>query len=207
MSEQINAKTLWKKHKPEIVLSIIGSLIASFIFQIAGSAPDIGKSFLETILNYVFSSASMMDEQALITLFFTMTFIFVIIYTLTNTIIKISSLNNKDNKIPRDTENPEKALQKLNKKIDILEKRIKKSGIMVIITTILLSIHLIITIIAPAIINAGFKNNITMIKPYTDSQTVMMLESDWIRMKSKDNYDKIYDIINQIKEENGLPRK
>ena len=59
----------------------------------------------------------------------------------------------------------------------------------------------------PIFLNSSFDSDIKMIKPYTDNKTVMMLESDWTRMKSKDDYDKIYETINRIKKENDLPKK
>lgn len=86
----------------------------------------------------------------------------------------------------------------------------KKKGKTGIVPTIILFIYLIVFVIIeiiPTFILNDFNRDIIMIKPYTDNKTVMMLESDWTRMKSKDDYDKIYDTINRIKDENNLPKK
>lgn len=46
--------------------------------------------------------------------------------------------------------------------------------------------------------------DMTMITPYTDDQTLSLLRSDWTRMESKEDYQMIYQTINEIKGENGL---
>lgn len=207
MTKHNNALSLWKKHKIEIIISIIASTIFTVLCQIVRKVPVIGKSVIETIINYVYSSSSVMDEQALVILFITISIFFAITYVLSSSIVRIITLNKEDEKVSLKEENPEKEIQMLSKKIAILRRKIKKSSFKLIAMTLLLSVHLSITIITPAIINMKFKNDLTVIKPYTDNKTFMMLESDWIRMKSKDDYDKIYDTINRIKDENNLPKK
>ena len=207
MTKHNNALSLWKKHKIEIIISIIASTIFTVLCQIVRKVPVIGKSVIETIINYVYSSSSVMDEQALVILFITISIFFAITYVLSSSIVRIITLNKEDEKVSLKEENPEKEIQMLSKKIAILRRKIKKSSFKLIAMTLLLSVHLSITIITPAIINMKFKNDLTVIKPYTDNKTFMMLESDWTRMKSKDDYDKIYDTINRIKDENNLPKK
>lgn len=63
-----------------------------------------------------------------------------------------------------------------------------------------------ISVFIPLSISQNFSRDITMIKPYADNHTVLVLESEWIRMRSKDDYNRIYDVINQIKTANNLPK-
>lgn len=90
---------------------------------------------------------------------------------------------------------------------DSSAKKKRKTGIFPIIILIIYLIVFVIIEIIPTFILNDFNRDIVMIKPYTDNKTIITLESDWTRMKSKDDFDKIYDTINQIKKENGLTKK
>lgn len=44
------------------------------------------------------------------------------------------------------------------------------------------------------------------IAPYVEEAEIIQLKSDWVCMRSKSEYDKIYKIIDQVKEEYLLPK-
>lgn len=87
------------------------------------------------------------------------------------------------------------------------EEKQKKVSKFPVIFAILYVLFSVITIVIPTNLSKAFERDIKMIKPYSDEETVMLLESDWTRMKSKADYDKIYETINHIKEENNLPKQ
>ena len=115
-------------------------------------------------------------------------------------ITNIKKETDKDNK-------QEKIIDYLDSEVEAIEKKVNRSGKLLMITVIIYILVVVLTTIIPMNLLNSFEYNIKMIKPYTDNKTVMMLESDWTRMRSKNDYDKIYDTINQIKEANGLPKK
>lgn len=90
---------------------------------------------------------------------------------------------------------------------DSSSKNARRRSKLPIIMTLILIVYVIVTVIIPVYLLDSFNHDIKMITPYADSKTIMMLESDWTRMRSKDDYDKIYDTINRIKDENNLPKK
>lgn len=91
----------------------------------------------------------------------------------------------------------------LNEEVDTEKTSYKRIWLLVVIILLYSFIYLIM--IRPLMILNDFNRDIKMIKPYTDSKTITMLESDWTRMQSKDDYDSIYETINRIKDDNNLP--
>ena len=49
-----------------------------------------------------------------------------------------------------------------------------------------------------------FSRDITKIAPYVEERDIKLLQSDWVRMRSKSDYDEIYEKINEIVETNEL---
>jgi len=70
--------------------------------------------------------------------------------------------------------------------------------------TILYSIFITVYMYAPRATKASFDNAITKITPYTEVHEINMLRSDWVRMKSRDDYHIIRDRINLIVEKYDL---
>lgn len=100
-------------------------------------------------------------------------------------------------------------IKKIDEEIKLLKSQVEKKHKHKILPTILgifIFIFTYITEIIPISLLNDFNRDIKMIKPYTDNKTVLLLESDWTRMKSKDDYDKIYETIDKIKEEHNLPK-
>ena len=50
-----------------------------------------------------------------------------------------------------------------------------------------------------------FKQDIVKITPYVEEQEINQLESYWACMRSKAEYDAIYEYIDKMKTENDLP--
>ena len=92
-------------------------------------------------------------------------------------------------------------------KVSKVKKKTNFARLNLFISTVLFVTHSIVFIYIPVGIHMNFNRDITIIKPYTDTQTILLLESDWARMKSKEDYDKIYQVINEVKENNNIPKR
>jgi hypothetical protein len=51
-----------------------------------------------------------------------------------------------------------------------------------------------------------FEQDMIKIAPYIEAEQVTHLRSDWVCMRSQADYDEIYDVINQVIEDNNLPK-
>ena len=58
--------------------------------------------------------------------------------------------------------------------------------------------------IMPCIANITFNRNIVLISPYVETHDIEKLKSDWLRMKTKSDYNEITNHINGIIQENHL---
>ena len=212
-------KDSWNNNKKEIIVGLITSAIWGIGITIVKSAPQMGKTFLGTIINVIYSCASKISLNSIIN------YILLMISGLLTAVAFIPLLDRylnkkfktRENRIKQEINNikeeknndnkQKKIIDYLDSEKDAMDKRLIRGGKLLLITFILCLLIVVFTVIIPLDLLDSFEYNIKMIKPYTDTKTVMMLESDWTRMKSKDDYDKIYDTINKIKDENNLPKK
>lgn len=82
--------------------------------------------------------------------------------------------------------------------------RIKFLGIILAIIIFFYVVYITISLVIPIILLDQFNRDIQLIKPYSDSNTIMVIESDWIRMKTLDDYNNLYSVIDEIKTDNFL---
>lgn len=208
-----------KKHSKEIAYGIIIWGICSIIEKVISNAPKTGRTIFGTIQNFIYSCASKISLNSCINLFISFLIgvlaAIAIIPLLSRHINKKYQMKEKEIKkritnIKKETDKDnkqEKIIDYLDSEVEAIDKKVNRSGKLLMITVIIYILFVVLTMIIPMNLLNSFEYNIKMIKPYTDNKTVMMLESDWTRMRSKNDYDKIYDTINQIKEENNLPKK
>ena len=64
--------------------------------------------------------------------------------------------------------------------------------------------YFFIIYIVPAGIWHGFERDITQITPYVEEHEVQRLRSDWVSMRTEDDYKEIYDYISSVKSDNNL---
>lgn len=221
---------IWKKNKREFLGGIAVSLATAFIMK-AGewfvtTAPAMGNSFLGTVKNWIFSCAatqSSLNIFAVIILWGLGLFIGV---SLTS-ILDFISLFKKQKKLKKALEalcsnnnEPErhdglkadKILNELSKIKDKdttdIEKDVTKAGKLVavlVIWTALFVGYILLFVYLPLNMLDTFQRNITEITPYSDEATIHQLESDWVCMRSENEYKEIYKVINKIKQEHDLP--
>lgn len=92
-------------------------------------------------------------------------------------------------------------LKRKKKMLDVLHKGL---CIFCIVVQILFFFNFIVYQCFPAIIRESFDRCIIQITPYTEREKIELMQSDWICMDTKADYDLISAEINNIKEENGL---
>ncbi len=131
---------------------------------------------------------------------------------------KKSDLHGKDdNQDSGSAKNDDNTVDKMESEVDKLESDIddiSKASNSIMRNCILLAIATLMSfllcyywIIIPFASREQFELDISLIKPYTTEENVGKLQSEWVRMKTKSDYDKIYEIINEIKEREGLQQK
>ena len=89
-----------------------------------------------------------------------------------------------------------------------IEKDVTKAGKLVavlVIWTALFVAYILLFVYLPLNMLDTFQRNITEITPYSDEATIHQLESDWVCMRSENEYKEIYKVINKIKQEHDLP--
>lgn len=97
---------------------------------------------------------------------------------------------------------------------DTLEKgkntnKILYSKVKTVLTVFILSmfamiVYIFLFILVPISMVDKFQKDITVITPYSDERTIQKLESDWVCMRSENEFIEIYDVIHKIKQENNL---
>lgn len=225
-------KDVIKKLSKDILIGIITWVICYILEKIVSSAPKTGKTILGTIQNQVYSSAAKISSNSLITIILVLFLSTIAAFAIVPFLFsffgrkKENEIKEKEKKIEKiyakieeyekdfpkysqEIKNCLKEINKLDKEIEdnSTTQKEKQQSISPIIITITYLVCIFMTEIVPISKLDSFNRDLKMIKPYTDSKTVLMLESDWTRMKSKDDYDKIYETINKIKDENNLPKK
>lgn len=93
---------------------------------------------------------------------------------------------------------------KLKQKLKLLMFVFK--GLYVFLTTMYILIFLFVTVYQcfPAVINETFDKTITQITPYVKEEKIEMMRSDWVSMKTKDDFDAINEELLRIREEHDL---
>ena len=216
MKKKSNIISTIKKHRSEIIVGLVTCAMWSAVLWIIKSAPKTGRTIFGTIQNLIYSCAAFTTATSIIIFIAYLVIGFFIAFAISPIMIehihnktqkKYDEINEKLDQIEKEA-NIEKKMEQLK---EIEEKDMPQGGKLssriLAAFGILYCLFIILTAMIPAQISKTFDRDIKMIKPYTDNQTIWMLESDWTRMKSKTDYDKIYETINQIKEENNLPQK
>ncbi|MDR2561750.1 MAG: hypothetical protein LBC63_08275 [Holophagales bacterium] len=90
---------------------------------------------------------------------------------------------------------------KIPKQNKIQRSRYKKSFWYLFITPIFHSMFLVFYIWLPFWLKSSFDKNLIIITPYVDTQTINLLKSDWVKMKSFEQYKNINTRIRTIIEQ------
>lgn len=223
-------KNFFVKHKSEILIglltSILGTILWNFLGVFFSALPDAGNSIVIAWGNAIYESAGSITPYAfsLETRFgFVLLFIIIIcvnvVYRIkhikkTNKVIKYARLSETERNLLLISDEMDESIdiasfqeQDVGKLMKNAQKK-RNADIRSLFSDVILNIiALIITlscILYPALLNNKFVRASTIIHPYITEEQYIQLQSDWCRMKSKDDYDAINEFIIDIQNENQL---
>jgi len=221
-------KELYIKHKREIWVGVVVSLITAAIIKLGDwfitVLPTIGTSVFETLSNVLYSLAATYTDNTILKIILLSGFSFLVgssIKTVTDGFKIYKSalrLEKNSKKFSEDKlkEINEQAVIELgykdesNKPETIAElvqkgKKVGKSAIQLVIMTVFLYLFIIFFVTTPMELSNKFEQDIIKVTPYVEEKDIEQLKSDWVCMRSKSDYDVLYEYIDKIKTENKLP--
>lgn len=95
-------------------------------------------------------------------------------------------------------------LEKSIKREKRLDLTLRGMSIVCIIIYVLFFLNITIYQCFPVAVKASFDRCITQITPYVENEKIEILQSDWVCMETKEDYDVIVEEINRIQEEHNL---
>ena len=214
-------KQFFVKYKRDIIIGVLTSLITSGIIVIIGwlikSAPTVGSTALDVLIDSIYITAAQQTHSTLVETIFSMAVWFglaFVIQLLIHVFLHISKVYNLKKCINsgKETElfSPKaKAELPLDEKVESLyhsATSLRNKAILLMILTLILVAGLYFFYIKPHEIWTEFERDVTMIYPYTNEDEIHRLRSDWVCMRSKNDYVEIYKIIDDIKQVNSLPK-
>lgn len=213
-------------HKREIFVGIVVWGITTLISFVGKwfleTAPTIGNSIVDTLNNIVYTIAATTSDDFLSMLIFSGFIGIMTASTITAIQAGVSTQRavhrmekSISDKSEEELKNFEEQLSRglaLPKKVRIKDtirsgKRLRVPLIILILLVIFLYIFSFFFVLYPISIKNKFDRDITMIYPYVEEATIHKLESNWVCMRSKSDYDDLYRYIDQIQIDNSLPKQ
>ncbi len=215
------------KHRNEIFVGIICSITVTIVVKagaiLALIIPRAGQSLWGAFVDYIFHEAAIQSSVSLLGNIYTITismlcaalcgflsgFLRGIVdvekYKKVNTFLKTSK--NCGVKTEEVIE-AEKKLEKLGNKLNSVKsiKALKIRIIYLLFCCILFFLYGLTCIYYPTKLYHCYQIDIIYISPYISEQDIKILNSRWVSMKGKADYEAIYAKINQVKKENNLTR-
>lgn len=222
-------RELYHKHKKEIWLGVVVSLITAAILKLGdwviAVLPAIGTTAVETILNVLYSLAATHTDNLLLNILLAGGLSALAgtvakpvtdgikLYTKTIRLEKKSrnftktELEEINNKILGEMKN-EKTKPKQESFMEMLvkSKKIGKSAIWVAVLVLFMYFFIFFFISKPMNLYNKFEQDMVKIAPYVEEAEIKQLKSDWVCMRSKSDYDAIYVVIDEVKAEYSLPK-
>lgn len=213
------------KYKNEILVGVICSIIVAVIMKagtiLALFLPRAGNTLWGSFVDYIYYRAAIQSSVSLLGNIFPeilavlfASFIVFLIKTF-RTISKVETVDKVLKAVEKhDSEDKNiEELQEAKKELEKLEKKEKrrpstKATKVLAIILLLWGIYFFVwnatCVYYPVKLWHDYQIDITQISPYITEQKEKMLNSQWVSMKSKADYDVIYQVINQTKEDCGL---
>lgn len=225
----VKIKEIWNKYKREVIVGVVVSLITAVLLEGSNwfieTAPRMGDTLFDTVKNIICACAATQSNLHIFSSLITCGLGILISYYLINVMKLISAykqikkLQKIDKYLKEDTSDDIELKEKLNREFselykDTLEKgkntnKILYSKVKTVLTVFILSmfamiVYIFLFILVPISMVDKFQKDITVITPYSDERTIQKLESDWVCMRSENEFIEIYDVIHKIKQENNL---
>ena len=210
------AKETFQKHKSEVFWALVATAIWELGRNLITSLPDAGNGIIRIFTDLPYKFAAQPSGETLV--IYLGIFLIATSVSLAAKILALSiraywraknikkhcdmpEVKKESNSTPTVTE------EELDQKIIALQNETKGlvwQSIAKCFITLFLCYVLFISMLMPNVLRTSFAWHIDIIAPYTTEQTIIQLKSDWARMDSKEDYDKISDAVRLIMDENNL---
>jgi len=192
-----------------LLISPIISQIALMIFKPIMEATRLfGGNLFLAFDNFFFKMAATLTEFTLPTFVVQNGLSFILAYTWFHSIriyrkttTSYESIHSCENAAESDKtidEKPDEKILRLKAELQSGKRTLRRMSICWVIYTSFFVTLVFIYMILPFNLLSNFNINITLITPYTDSHTIAVLKSDWVQMKSRNDYNSIKKRINMI---------
>lgn len=197
-----------------IQISIISSVICAMLVEpIIQIGKNLSKGIIVALVDYFYYSCSRVNGVSFLN---SITFIVFAWYTISILIDPVKALKgtvlvskgektadrqNEEQQDSSDIGKNDSEGEHANKKSRIF---VKIMGWICVISMILLFGYIFVYQYIPASTNVSFDRCITQITPYVEKERIDLLKSNWVSMKTKNDYEKILDEIGSILVKNGL---
>lgn len=214
-------KQFLSKYKRDILVGTLASLIASFLWGSADwfikNAPTLGNTTLDTAINIVYMLSARQTHSTLIefvlltVLWCGAAFLILMLIQIGRHVRSVFKLRKRiknnlpDNSMPS-TEAVEVSTEKKVEKLYQNSLSLLKLSALAGFSGFLVVFLIYFTFIKPHTLWIDFEQDITMISPYIEEIEVRQLQSNWVCMRSKDDYIEIYKVIDNIKYIHSLPK-
>lgn len=218
-------KTWIAKYSKEILIGIIVSLLTAGIIKglewVKEVAPIAGNSFLNLFLDLFYRNLARISDNSLLLAIFSIILV-CFMGSLFNIVQKGFSvaqesiawgkkmkelLADKENGTVKESVSKEKK-NRTSKEIaenNIKDgKKLKRYSAFCFIFFIMYILYFFCFHIVPVSMWDVYKRDITKITPYVEQEEIDMIQSNWCCMKNKEDFDDIYEIINEVKEKHNL---
>lgn len=220
----------FNNHRSEIIVGIIVFIITAIgnnLFHFVFDTITIwGGSFSDAIINSIYISASKQHSDSLLLDILTQVFYVSLVFfagrvkksyhSLAN-LIRLENLNKKLSSLSKE-ELKAYAISELKRQQNDTQKesQVKNDSTNGTTLTVVYSFTVLaliacllclsITIFVPNRLWHKFERDVSMIAPYVEQEQIIKMRSDWTCIQSKSDYERIYEFILQVKEENSLPK-
>ena len=215
------------KYKNEIYVGLFCTIIVTFVMKmgefLANLVPQAGETFFQAFVNFVFRNAAIQSPISFldfifsfITLFFFSSLCSYLLgmfrgITDAEQLKKLYAFvkNSKaSGQYSDEIIEAEKVLDKIEKRCQRLKSsKLKKALIIYILSSVFIFFIFYFSCISyPIKLFHDYQLDIIQISPFIPEQELKLLNSQWVSMHGKADYDAIYEKINQIKKENNLTR-
>ena len=222
----MKVKEWCKKHTNEIIVGLICSIIPIVFFKLCNLlievGPTAGDSLLRFISNYFYISLSKATEYSIFSMFFSAVFGFGIVYIVSfvakgfstsKSIINdaneiVTLIHSKGEKLSISENKPKITDGEIENEAKNLIKQGKKLNRLIITFIILFAIYfteVFAFTIIPNAIWRDYQRDLIKIAPYVDDEKLETIQSNWVCMQTKEDYDNIYECINKVKKDYQLP--
>lgn len=186
----------------DVIIGFIVFIIVEIFKKFIQILPSSGSNILRYISNKVCENAS---SRIALSLFDIFCVVIILPLFLTFLVLFIISFSNwiKSNKELRQLEKSQDSNNETKKMIKRNHYRMAINLVCAFIGVLCL-IELSIDSFLPATLRHSFDIEIKRITPYTATETIQKLESDWVMIKTEEDFLKIYSVINEIRKTNSI---